>query len=67
MGPALFQVKRNGTTFSFRLFPIGGYVAVLSKHTISEIERIKSKNPNEEQVAMINKRLHGLTLNEDYS
>jgi len=33
MGPKLFQTHKNGTDYSFRLFPIGGYCALEGEDT----------------------------------
>lgn len=67
MGPSIFSWRKNGTTFSIRIFPVGGYVAALSKHTLKEIDRIKKQELTPEQREYITKKLHGLTIDEDYS
>ncbi len=67
MGPVLYSWRRKGTTYSFRLLPIGGYVAVLSKSAIEEIDKIKEAQLTPEQLAFVQKKLRGLSLNDDYS
>lgn len=37
MGPKLFQVRRNPTTYTIRWLPLGGYVRLASKDEIAEL------------------------------
>lgn len=67
MGPVLFSFRRKGTTYSFRIFPVGGYVAVLSKSVIEEIDRIKKTDLSPNELEYVNQKLRGLSLNDDYS
>ena len=68
-GPRLFGMKRGETTYSFRLLPFGGYVSVLSEDVVNEIDRIKREHPNLtfQEKQMIQKKMGGLSLEEDYS
>ncbi len=68
-GPKIFSFKKGETTYSFRLFPFGGYVSVLSDEVLVEIKKLKEANPNltPEQKHSIEKRMGGLTIDEDYT
>ncbi|BDV03441.1 MAG: hypothetical protein HPPSJP_1620 [Candidatus Hepatoplasma scabrum] len=71
-GPAIFQRKLELTTISIRLFPLGGYVAVLTNDVILSIEtlreNIKNLDPGERELQekRIQKKLSGLTLYENF-
>lgn len=45
MGPALLKKKKNGTQYSLRLFPVGGYVAFESMDDQVAEERAFQKQP----------------------
>lgn len=66
-GPAMFQIKRGTTAYSFRWLPFGGYVSVLSDDVVKELEKIREQNISPMQEKMIEKKTGGIKLNEDFS
>lgn len=66
-GGAIYQRTVGDTTYSLRWLPFGGYVSVLSKDVIREIEKIREKNDlTDVQIKLIEKKLGGIKLNEDF-
>lgn len=64
LGPAVYQKKVNGTTYSFRALPFGGYVSVLSEDVKNEIEELQGKYLTQEQVTSLEHKLVSIKLNE---
>ena len=50
LGPKIFKKKKNNTTYSFRLLPLGGYVLIASRMIVKEL-----KKTGEAQYQNINK------------
>ncbi len=64
-GPTLFSsVRDNGTLFSIKLLPLGGYVSVASDLTNEKIKEIKNNFPNmtEEERQKFIDQLHKMNL-----
>lgn len=53
MGPAFFKVKRGETTFSLRIFPIGGFCAMEGEDTESSDNRSFNKRPIWQRVIVL--------------
>ncbi len=69
-GPTIFKsIRENGTLFSIRLLPLGGYVSVASDYTNKKIKEIKDNFPNmtEEEKNKFLKQIENLNLDiEDF-
>lgn len=48
MGPTIFQKQKNGTKYSLRLFPIGGYVNMAGEGDDGSLEEDEENNEPEE-------------------
>lgn len=60
MGPALFKKKKGDTLYAWRLFPIGGYVAMEGEDADSEDERAFNKKPVWQKILIV---VAGATMN----
>ncbi len=65
-GPALYQKKVGDTTYSIRILPFGGYVAVLSDDIVQSLEKLKTMELTPQQAVTLTKQLKGFDKSIDW-